>query len=154
MRRPPISIMSLPSQLMCPPLVAESSNETTTITMWTISLNSGEPAPDLVMYQFPNRWRLHWFLVDNSSGVSCWWVSNFHRWHSIEDDDDPPLETPIRRVTRGTVMIFKPNPKYTLAITAFDVVILRSPKFALTIPNGSRWWRKNLEHYKKMRDGC
>lgn len=64
-------------------------------------------------------------LANDQASTKDTWIDN--------DRDDSPPATPIGRVTRVANRIFRQNSKYALVIAASNIVIPRSPKYAMTI---------------------
>lgn len=56
-----------------------------------------------------------------------------------EVDDFVELSRPVTRASQG---IFKPNPKYALAVAAFDIMVPRSAKLELSIPE----WKQAMDN--------
>lgn len=61
---------------------------------------------------------------------------------SDEIDESPQVMCRVMRASHGIV---KPNPKYALTIASLDIIVPRSPKFALSLFQNGDWpWKKKL----------
>lgn len=82
-------------------------------------------------------------LNNDSPAVLGSLADNFSADLPAISDIDHFKESPqlTRRITRAAHDIIKPNPKYALTIAASDVMVPRSPKYALSIPE----WRLAME---------